>query len=65
VIELESLAPVEDVTRLRELAEAGLLGVGSDAFRMTIVAETSGPAGRIEASCVMDRQGGIKLWSER
>jgi len=63
--ELAPYVPAEDLARLTALASDKLLGVQAEAFRMTIRAEQDDAASRIEVQCVIDRQGRIKLWSER
>ena len=63
--QLRAFVPVEDLARLSRFAKAGIFGVGSSDFRTFIQADTGRPASRVQVSCVLSREGEIKLWSER
>ena len=63
--ELRSFVPVEDLARLAPLEKEDFLGVGSDDFRMDIQAETPHRASQVQLSCVIDRKGRVRHWSER
>jgi type II secretory pathway component PulK len=63
--ELAPFVPQEDLTRLVALVATEAVASSSDAFRTTIESRTEAGAGRLQALCVMDREGSIRLWSER
>ncbi len=63
--ELSSYLPANDLALLSRLAQKNLLGVKSEAFRMSIEAQLEHPNSRVRLFCVMDRQGTPLLWSER
>jgi hypothetical protein len=55
----------QDLVRLAKYRQDELLTVLSTTFRTSIQAETPHPAGLMQAVCVMDRKGTIRLWVER
>lgn len=64
--ELGSLLAAEEVNRLAQLAQENALTAGSEAFALSIQAESEGDLpSRMEIYCVMDRKGRIRAWSER
>ena len=63
--QLRQFVPVEDLATLAALAKDHVLGVGSTEVGMRIKAESGRPPRRTEVSCVISREGRIKLWSER
>jgi general secretion pathway protein K len=62
--DLAAFIPQEDLNRLDHWTREQVLSVGSQAFRMRIQAQTDLPISRVEAWCVVDRDGAIRLWSE-
>lgn len=62
--ELSSYLPVEDVNRLVQLAQAEVVGVASDDFRVWIEGATDATAHPVRLECVVSRSGDIKAWSE-
>lgn len=63
--ELASYVPAEDLNRLTQLAQDGVVGVGSEAFRMSITAEAEDVRYPVTMECVMDRKGRIAFFAER
>jgi general secretion pathway protein K len=63
--ELKAFVPVEDLARLAQLAQAKVLGVGSTEFRALIEAHAGHASSQVQVFCVMDRNGTVKVWSER
>jgi len=63
--ELASVVPVEDLNRLAQWDHAGLLGVRSEAFSFLVIAQTQRADRQVHLSCVVDRAGQIKAWTER
>ncbi len=60
--ELKAYVPVEDIVRLKHLAQEQFLTTGSTVFRMTIEAQMETPVSHMQAFCVIDRKGTIKQW---
>lgn len=63
--EVGPLLPAEDVARVAQLAAAGVVSTGSDAFRMTIQARSEQPPSSIQVTAVISRKGELLLWSEQ
>ena len=63
--ELSPYVPGEDMTRLEALAREDVFGVGAQAFRMTIEAQTRHRASKVTVQAVMRRDGTIALWEEQ
>ena len=63
--DLKAHLPVKDLAHLLALAQKHLLAVRSTAFRMTITARTEWSPHPMHLSCILDRAGAVKLWSER
>ncbi len=55
----------EDQNRLTRLQAEGLVGVGSEAFRLQIRARVPYSKAEADLDCVIDRSGQILAWSER
>ncbi len=64
--ELRPYLTAEDLHQLAVLAQQNLIGTASEAIRLTVdVEEDQHPASRVRLAAVIDRQGHMKLWSER
>ena len=64
--ELASRVSVEDITLLTQLASQRRVAVRSDVFHLFIQAWVgSDEKGRVDAECVIDREGNLLAWSER
>ena len=62
--ELKQFVPVEDLARLIQLADAGVVGAGSADFRMQISASSHHAAREVTVTCVTGRKGEVRLWDE-
>ena len=62
--EWTNYVPAEDLAALKQLADEQLFAVRSTAFRMSIDAHTEHPSSRMRVSCVIDREGTVKAWTE-
>lgn len=62
--ELRAWVPAEDLNRLSRLINADLVTVKSEDFRFSILARAEGAKESSRLSCVMDRLGQIKEWTE-
>jgi general secretion pathway protein K len=63
--ELKAYVSVEDLAQLKHLIQEQFLTTGSTVFRMAIEAQMETPMSRMQAFCVIDRQGSIKQWTLR
>lgn len=62
--ELASYVPAEDINRLAQLAQDEVVGVGSEAFRMSVTAEAEDVRYPFTMECVVDRKGRIAFFAE-
>jgi general secretion pathway protein K len=63
--ELKPFVPVEDLSVLARLVAEQAVATSSDAFRLSIDAQTDDGASRMRVLCVMNRDGAIALWREQ
>lgn len=63
--EMAEYVPIEDLNRLEELNQDGLLTVASETFSLSVVAETTKALSRTELACIIDRTGQVQAWTER
>ncbi len=65
ISELQSCLPSEDQRRLSDLMREDLLGVGSEAFEVSLTGSLEGaPKSRVSLRCVVDRSGRVLAWRE-
>ena len=63
--DLNTFMPTKDIGRISALAAQNVFGVKSTAFRAEISATLPKSASAVHALCVIDRDGRVRLWSER
>jgi general secretion pathway protein K len=63
--ELARFVPVEDLARLERLTQDEALGVGSEAFRMSVEASAGKAGTGIRVACILNRRGIVQQWSEQ
>lgn len=63
--ELASTVPAEDLNRLATLAQANLLTVHSEGFRIAMTAQTESTKSAVHLEAVVNRSGQINAWAER
>ena len=63
--DLNGYVGLEEINRLNAIARKGALGIASEAFRVSVQAQTSKPMSRMAVDCVIDRHGRVQQWAER
>ena len=63
--ELGPYVPNEDLVRLVRLTQDKFLGVASTVFRATVVASAIHPQGEVHVTCLLDRDGHVRAWTEQ